>query len=82
MSREGRCRNDRTQIPNGPRRNALSKLGMINAFGLQWLGIRLYKSVTPTGEVTGWGLLIGILPLSGWRSEYIGPGWKLKLTGD
>lgn len=53
-------------------------LEAVNKLFFQWLFIRLYKEVdADTKKIIGYGLLVGILPLTGWCSDYIGPGWKI-----
>jgi hypothetical protein len=62
----------------------LTLLGALNFVALQWLGIRLAKivhvSLGKKEHTIGWSLLVGIVPLTGWWSRYIGPvtSWALK----
>lgn len=46
----------------------------LNKYFFQFLGVRITKSVVPTtGEIVGYGLMVGVLPFTGWSSDYIGP---------
>lgn len=38
-------------------------------------------AVMPTTTAKGFALLVGVLPLSGWRGDYIGPAKFVRLTG-
>lgn len=44
-------------------------LGLLNFVALQWLTLRLAR-VVEDGKTRRWQLLHGIVPLSGWWSNY------------
>jgi len=50
-----------------------SWLGNLNFFILQWFFIRLAKQteIISSKKTCNWYLMIGIVPLTGWRSDYI-----------
>jgi len=47
----------------------MSLLGLFNFLILQWFFIRLAK-IVENNKITGWKILKGIIPLSGWWSNY------------
>jgi hypothetical protein len=47
----------------------MSKLGKLNFYVLQWFFIRLAK-VSVEGNTVGWTVLKGVVPLTGWKSDY------------
>jgi len=48
-------------------------LWFVNFLILQWMAIRLCRvGRLDTGARDGWGLLVGIVPLTGWWSRYRG----------
>lgn len=50
---------------------------LLNLLLLQWFFVRLYRAIDiKTGRTVGFGLLLGIVPLTGWWSRYIGP-WRI-----
>lgn len=60
----------------------MTLLAAVNIFLLQWLGVRLaatHAKGDPTRD-RGWILLVGVLPLTGWRTNYIGPCHHIPLT--
>lgn len=42
-----------------------------NFFLFQWLFFRVTRQVNNTGVTTGYGVLMGVVPLTGWWSNYI-----------
>ncbi len=57
-------------------------LKFINRYVVQWLGFRITRTIGMTGKTIGYGLLIGVVPTTGWSTDYKGPCWKLQLYGD
>jgi hypothetical protein len=51
----------------------MTKLEFINKFFFQWLFVRITR--WSDEKYKGYGILIGVLPLTGWFSDYI----KLKI---
>lgn len=47
-------------------------LGFLNYYILQWLCVRLYKTVEDDGSISGWGLWYWIRPGTGWRDSETG----------
>jgi len=54
-----------------------SLLELLNKLVLQWFFVRLGKQVEK-GEITNWIILVGVVPLTGWFSDYIGPIWIIE----
>jgi len=50
----------------------MTKLGLLNFFVLQWTGFRLARVITVGGPQTHWAVLGPVLPLTGWKTDYIG----------
>ncbi len=46
-------------------------LYFVNFFFLQWFFIRLTKEIDDKGVILRWGIHGFIVPLSGWRSNFI-----------
>lgn len=42
-------------------------LGFFNKFVVQWFGIRVFKVVEADKEVSAWGVMGPIAPLTGWN---------------
>lgn len=49
---------------------AMSWLGRLNYYVLQWMFIRLAKVVEDDGTFVRWTVLWGIIPTTGWSSDY------------
>ncbi len=47
----------------------MSKLGLSNMILFQWFGVRLAKSVHPSGRTT-WHIMRWVWPLTGWGADY------------
>lgn len=45
-------------------------LGMLNFVVLQWFFLRLARVREPAGAVVGYTWLVGVVPLTGWWSDY------------
>lgn len=46
-------------------------LAALNYVVVQWFGARLARvEDDATGRVTGWALLVGVVPLTGWTTPY------------
>ena len=43
----------------------------LNIIALQWFFIRLFYQIEDNGEISGYGLLLPIIPLTGWWSNYL-----------
>jgi hypothetical protein len=56
----------------------------LNILFLQWLGVRLAATgpATEPFKPSGFGLMIGVVPLTGWWSPFIGPRWMTKFHSD
>ena len=55
-------------------------LGWLNIIVLQWLGVRLFREGQWRDkhfETNSFGLYIGIVPGSGWGSDFKGPAWTV-----
>lgn len=50
----------------------MTRLKALNIFVLQWFFVRLARIIDDDMKQVGWGLLGPVLPLTGWRSDYIG----------
>ena len=48
----------------------LTWVGWLNVLALQWLCVRLAYQVDTGGRPIRWNLLVGVVPLTGWRSPY------------
>ena len=74
----------------------MTKLHFFNFYIAQWFGFRLSSAnnrkkewkpekggwvETDELEFSHWLLLIGVVPLTGWWSEYIGPVWQVRVEG-
>lgn len=49
----------------------MTKLKMLNVFVVQWFFIRICRFMNDDGIQNGWGFLFPVLPLTGWRTDYI-----------
>ena len=59
----------------------LTWVGWLNFLFLQWLWIRLYwYRDTPQGKPLGYGLKLGIMPLTGWWTPYWPKGKTYRLV--
>ena len=47
----------------------MTVLGFTNKYICQWLGFRIFKTVDK-GQVLNYGLFLGIMPLTGWKTDY------------
>lgn len=66
-------------------RQKVTPLLLLNFVLLQWLGIRLAKVVCCSLEsgvsiAIDWQLLVGVVPLTGWWSNYVGPITRWDIT--
>ena len=52
----------------------MSWLGFVNYYILQWLCVRLFKTVEQDGSISEWGLLYWVRPGTGWVDEDTGEG--------
>ena len=48
----------------------MSWLGRLNYYLLQWMYIRMYKTVELDGSISEWGIMYWVKPMSGWSSKY------------
>jgi len=52
-------------------------LKFLNFFVLQWFFVRLQRvAIAKTNEIIGYDWLLGVVPLTGWWSDYIFLGQK------
>lgn len=58
----------------------MTLIGFLNRYILQWFGIRIIKYIDYNiTHKTGYGLMIGVVPLTGWSIPFKGPCWKVKI---
>jgi hypothetical protein len=48
----------------------MSILGCVNFIFLQWLFVRLAREYNDKEELQQWVVLVGVIPLTGWWSDY------------
>lgn len=51
-------------------------VGWLNLIVLQWFFVRLFYSMNDAGQIEHYGLFFPIVPLTGWRSDYIPSNFK------
>lgn len=49
----------------------MTKLGKLNFYLVQWLFVRVARIVIDDNTI-GWCLIGPVLPMTGWRTDYIG----------
>jgi len=54
----------------------MSKLKILNVFLMQWFFIRICRFMDDNNVQTHWGFLFPVIPLTGWRSNYIPSNYK------
>jgi len=54
----------------------MSWLGRLNYYFLQWLFLRLAKTVEENGEIVAWDILVGVYPKSSWDNKFRWIGGK------
>jgi hypothetical protein len=48
-----------------------SWVGWLNIIILQWFFVRLFYQLKDNGEILGYGLLLPVVPLTGWWNDYV-----------